>query len=121
MDITTDIDHEFLKELLKFIYTAEALNIDKMADDLLAVADKVIINCFLLSWYALESLKVCEKALSAKLGILILVDLHNADQLKAKTKAFIKECFFMILSNSTKEIKVSENNANGPFLTLNIV
>ena len=37
----TDVDHEVLKEMLRFIYTGKAPNLDKMADDLLAAADKV--------------------------------------------------------------------------------
>jgi len=37
----TDMDHEVLGEMLKFIYTGKAINLDKMADDLLAAADKV--------------------------------------------------------------------------------
>lgn len=37
----TDVDHEVLREMLRFIYTGRAPNLDKMADDLLAAADKV--------------------------------------------------------------------------------
>lgn len=36
-----DVDHEVLKEMLRFIYTGKAPNLEKMADDLLAAADKV--------------------------------------------------------------------------------
>ncbi|XP_076229362.1 BTB/POZ and MATH domain-containing protein rdx isoform X5 [Nomia melanderi] len=43
----TDVDHEVLREMLRFIYTGKAANLEKMADDLLAAADK----------YALERLK----------------------------------------------------------------
>ncbi|XP_038104919.1 protein roadkill isoform X2 [Culex quinquefasciatus] len=82
----TDVDHEVLKEMLRFIYTGKAPNLDKMADDLLAAADK----------YALEKLKVmCEEALCVNLSVetaaetLILADLHSADQLKAQTIDFI--------------------------------
>lgn len=39
----TDVDHEVLREMLRFIYTGRAPNLDKMADDLLAAADKVFI------------------------------------------------------------------------------
>jgi speckle-type POZ protein len=39
----TDVDHEVLREMLRFIYTGKASNLEKMADDLLAAADKV---CF---------------------------------------------------------------------------
>jgi len=43
----TDVDHEVLKEMLRFIYTGKAPNLEKMADDLLAAADKVSLpsNC----------------------------------------------------------------------------
>ncbi|EDW58352.1 uncharacterized protein Dvir_GJ14385, isoform A [Drosophila virilis] len=82
----TDVDHEVLKEMLRFIYTGKASNLEKMADDLLAAADK----------YALEKLKVmCEEALCVNLSVetaaetLILADLHSADQLKAQTIDFI--------------------------------
>lgn len=37
----SDVDHEVLKEMLRFIYTGKAPNLEKMADDLLAAADKV--------------------------------------------------------------------------------
>lgn len=37
----TDVDHEVLREMLRFIYTGKAANLEKMADDLLAAADKV--------------------------------------------------------------------------------
>lgn len=37
----TDVDHEVMREMLRFIYTGRAPNLDRMADDLLAAADKV--------------------------------------------------------------------------------
>lgn len=37
----TDVDQDVLKEMLRYIYTGKSQNIDKMADDLLAAADKV--------------------------------------------------------------------------------
>ena len=37
----TDVDHEVLREMLRFIYTGKTNNLEKMADDLLAAADKV--------------------------------------------------------------------------------
>lgn len=40
----TDVDHEVLKEMLRFIYTGKAPNLEKMADDLLAAADKVSLT-----------------------------------------------------------------------------
>lgn len=88
----TDVDHEVLREMLRFIYTGKATNLEKMADDLLAAADK----------YALERLKVmCEEALCTSLAIenaaeiLILADLHSADQLKAQAIDFINTLVFL--------------------------
>lgn len=106
----SDVDHEVLKEMLRFIYTGKAPNLEKMADDLLAAADKVntifdtigntvwinkLIQCDPFQ-YALEKLKVmCEEALCVNLSVetaaetLILADLHSADQLKAQTIEYI--------------------------------
>ena len=82
----SDVDHEVFREMLRFIYTGKASNLERMADDLLAAADK----------YALERLKVmCEEALCTNLStensaeVLILADLHSADQLKAQAIDFI--------------------------------
>ena len=36
-----DVDPEVFKEMMRFIYTRKAPNLDKMADNLLAAADKV--------------------------------------------------------------------------------
>lgn len=43
----SDVDHDVLKEMLRFIYTGKAPNLEKMADDLLAAADKVIAEQFI--------------------------------------------------------------------------
>ncbi|XP_025082402.1 protein roadkill-like [Pomacea canaliculata] len=82
----TDVDHDVMREMLRFIYTGKAPNLEKMADELLAAADK----------YALERLKVmCEEALCTNLmidnvcEILVLADLHSADQLKSHAIDFI--------------------------------
>uniref|UniRef100_G3WQ43 Speckle type BTB/POZ protein like n=1 Tax=Sarcophilus harrisii TaxID=9305 RepID=G3WQ43_SARHA len=84
-----DVDPEVFKEMMRFIYTGKAPNLDKMADNLLAAADK----------YALDRLKVmCEEALCSNLSvenvadILILADLHSAEQLKAQAIEFINRC-----------------------------
>lgn len=81
-----DIDHDVLKELLHFVYTNEAPNLDKMAKDLFVAADK----------YDLQQLKkMCEKALCVNLSIetaidtLILAERYGANQLKAYTESFI--------------------------------
>ncbi|KAI1237374.1 hypothetical protein IHE44_0014639 [Lamprotornis superbus] len=85
-----DVDPEVFKEMMRFIYTGKAPNLEKMADNLLAAADK----------YALERLKVmCEEALCSNLSvenvadILILADLHSAEQLKAQAIDFINRQF----------------------------
>lgn len=82
----TDMDNEVLNEMLKFIYSGKAPQLEKMADDLLAAADK----------YDLERLKVmCEEALCSNLAVdtaadvLILADMHSAQQLKAHAIDFI--------------------------------
>jgi len=36
-----DVDHDVMQEMLRFVYTGKAPSLDKMAHDLLAVADKV--------------------------------------------------------------------------------
>ncbi|NXH19496.1 SPOPL protein, partial [Bucco capensis] len=90
-----DVDPEVFKEMMRFIYTGKAPNLEKMADNLLAAADK----------YALERLKVmCEEALCSNLSvenvadILILADLHSAEQLKAQAIDFInRQVIFMRL------------------------
>ncbi|XP_068193092.1 speckle-type POZ protein [Antennarius striatus] len=81
-----DVKPDVFKEMMCFIYTGTAPNLDKMADDLLAAADK----------YALERLKVlCEDALCSSVAvenaadILVLADLHSACQLKTRVLDFI--------------------------------
>ncbi|NXG52197.1 SPOPL protein, partial [Psilopogon haemacephalus] len=91
-----DVDPEVFKEMMRFIYTGKAPNLESMADNLLAAADK----------YALERLKVmCEEALCSNLSvenvadILILADLHSAEQLKAQAIDFInRQVLLMRLS-----------------------
>ncbi|XP_071978340.1 speckle-type POZ protein-like [Engystomops pustulosus] len=85
----TDMEPEVFKEMMGYIYTGKAPNLEKMADNLLAAADK----------YALERLKVlCEEALCNSLSVenvadvLILADLHSAEQLKAQAIDFINRC-----------------------------
>jgi speckle-type POZ protein len=40
----TDMDHEVLHEMLHFIYTDKTTNLGKMANALLAAADKVVMT-----------------------------------------------------------------------------
>ena len=44
----TDVDHDVMREMLRFIYTGRAPNLDKMADELVAAADTV-------SWWSINS------------------------------------------------------------------
>lgn len=81
-----DIDGEIMMEILRFIYTGKAQNLDKYADELLPAADK----------YCLERLKVqCEETLCTTIDrdnvaeTLILADLHSAIQLRQQTIDFI--------------------------------
>jgi speckle-type POZ protein len=43
-----DMDKDVLSEMLKFIYTGRSPNLEKMADDLLAAADKVCVDFFIV-------------------------------------------------------------------------
>ncbi|CAK6448901.1 unnamed protein product [Pipistrellus nathusii] len=81
-----DVEPRVFKEMMCFIYTGKAPNLDTMADDLLVAADK----------YALERLKVmCEEALSSQLSVenaaelLTFADFYSADQLKTQAVNFI--------------------------------
>lgn len=82
-----DCEPEVMGEMLRFIYTGRTQAcLETMASELLAAADK----------YALERLKVmCEEALCNGLtvdnvsDVLILADLHSAEQLKAQAIEFI--------------------------------
>ncbi|KAI5626598.1 speckle-type POZ protein-like A [Silurus asotus] len=118
----SDVEPDVFREMMVFIYTDKAPNLEKMADHLLAAADKVraaltvnelaiakifssarVIASYVIltsrsfsAQYALERLKVmCEEALCNSLSvenvadILILADLHSAEQLKAQAIDFI--------------------------------
>ncbi|CAF0916562.1 unnamed protein product [Adineta steineri] len=81
-----DIDGDIIFEILRFIYTGKAQNMEKLADALLPAADK----------YCLERLKVqCEEALCLTIDrdnvadTLILADLHSATQLRQQAIDFI--------------------------------
>lgn len=81
-----DIKHEVLKEMLRFIYCSRVKNVESLAEDLLAAAEK----------YELKGLKLmCEivmcKALSVDnaVNFLIISDLYKADKLKKESIHFI--------------------------------
>lgn len=113
-----DVEPGVFKEMMCFIYTGKAHNLDKMADGLLAAADK----------YALERLKVmCEEALSSHLNeenaaeMLTLADLHSADQLKTQAVDFINSHAEDVMETSGWQAMVAshphlmaEVNPSGP-------
>ena len=81
-----DVNQEVMEEMLKFIYTGKTTNLDEIADELLAVADK----------YAIKLLKLlCEVSLYKNLKIenvaevLVLADLHSSEYLKSKAFDFL--------------------------------
>lgn len=83
-----DVDPDVFRDLLQFIYTGRAPNLDDMAADLLVAADK----------YALDQLKaLCEECLCSKLTVetaaelFFLADLHSAGLLKTCAMDFINE------------------------------
>ena len=83
-----DISAEVFQEVLRFLYTGSAQNMNTLAMDLLVAADK----------YQIESLKQeCTSTLSKKLAaekavrILILAHLHNCPELRKLTLDFIAE------------------------------
>ena len=80
-----DISYPVMQELLRFAYTGEVGDLDTVAKELLAAADK----------YAFEDLKtMCEKALCKKMSvdnvveILNFAELHNVEKLKEKALSF---------------------------------
>lgn len=83
----TDCEFEVFREVVGFIYTGRASELNKMAEQVLVAADK----------YDLSRLKaMCEDILCSKLSVetaadmLVLADTHNAHQLKVNALRFIK-------------------------------
>ncbi|KAH9363683.1 hypothetical protein HPB48_017033 [Haemaphysalis longicornis] len=81
-----DIGSEVFREMLRFVYTGEAPNLQKFPMQLLVAADK----------HLLERLKaMCEKVIGENLRVdtvaktLLFADLHSANQLKAHAIDFI--------------------------------
>lgn len=80
------IEHAIFKEMLRFVYAGKVNEIENIADDLLAVADK----------YSLEELKgMCEETIADNLSsenvveCLKLADVCNAPNLKRQVLDFI--------------------------------
>ncbi|KAH9364039.1 hypothetical protein HPB48_000112 [Haemaphysalis longicornis] len=83
----TDFSFGVFRQVIEFIYTGRAPKLNQMADKVLVAAEK----------YDLGRLKaMCEDVLCKKLSVgtaaemLVLADMHNADQLKANTLRFIR-------------------------------
>jgi len=92
-----NMDHEVLDDLLKYIYSGVAPNIDAHSQKLFAAADQ----------YQLEQLKeLCELKLCSRfdvsncIDLLILGDLYNAQKLKASALEFV--------SRNIHKMKISE-------------
>jgi len=92
-----NMDHEVLDDLLKYIYSGVAPNIDAHSQKLFAAADQ----------YQLEKLKeLCELKLCSRfdvsncIDLLILGDLYNAQKLKASALEFV--------SRNIHKMKISE-------------
>ncbi|XP_065200076.1 speckle-type POZ protein B-like [Planococcus citri] len=104
--VITDVTDEVLREMLRFIYTGKVQNLATMADSLLAAADK----------YDLERLKVmCEEALCGSMttdnaaNILILADLHNAEQLKAQTIEYINSHASEVIDTASWKVLIQSH------------
>ncbi|XP_065205269.1 protein roadkill-like [Planococcus citri] len=82
----TDVKEDVMNEILKFIYTGQCENVDKLADGLLAAADKYDID---------QLKKICLKTISKSISVdnapnlLVLADLYHENELKSKVIDFI--------------------------------
>lgn len=81
-----DVDYDVLREMLMYIYTGKSPNLESMAEDLLALADK----------YDLGGLKaMCETVLCSSItvenaaNLLVLADMHCAKQLRTQIIHYI--------------------------------
>lgn len=86
--IETPLESEVLREVLTFVYTDKAPQVDEIPEKLLAAAD----------YYQLSRLKsLCEEALHKRLTVenaldtLQLAELHSANSLRLSTLEFIKD------------------------------
>ncbi|XP_057318312.1 speckle-type POZ protein B-like [Microplitis mediator] len=109
-----DIDPEIFNKMLEFIYTDEINNLDADAAYLLEAADK----------YQLLNLKsLCEESLSKSCSIdnaiklMILADLHNANQLLE----FIFEFMIKNIKDITKTPEYEVLEITKPLLLLKLI
>ena len=99
-----DMDPEVLGNLLQYIYTGVAPNIDTMAKELFAAADQ----------YQIEKLKeLCEEKLMSTIDVdncidhLVLGDLYHAPRMRAKALKFVAQNIVSINSSEWKETLVN--------------
>ena len=82
----SDTDPGVISEMLSYLYTGSAPNMETMAEELLIIANKYQI---------LEMLALCEKKLLSNITVanvvdlLILADMHNAKDLKQACSKYI--------------------------------
>lgn len=106
--VIEDIGYEVFEEMLKYIYTGQSPNMEKMADELLAAANK----------YYLSGLKaMCEVFLCSTVSVenatdlLLLADMHSAKLLKARVLRLIQsQAEDVMLTSSWKLISLTHPN-----------
>jgi speckle-type POZ protein len=93
----SDIEFEVLQELIRFVYCGKVSNLETVALDLLAAADK---------YGFLDLKKICEEYLMENfqvdnsLEILIIADLHDCPKLKSDVVHFIGKNISKIVCSS---------------------
>jgi len=91
----SDLDPDVVRELLRFIYSGRASNLERLDARLLPAADK----------YGMERLKVlCEESLRANLtaetagSTLLLAEVHSLEDLKKHTLEFISSHMLEVMN-----------------------
>ena len=111
-----DVDHEVLKEMLRFIYMGEVEDIKKMASELFIAADK----------YDIQDLKSkCEKYIANNITVensievFELADKYNAEQLKNRTMHFMKSNIADMMKMDTfkEKMQISAMGSFSDFFT----
>ena len=99
----SDVDQAVISDMLAYIYTGCAPNLDTLVKDLLKVADKYELS---------ELFAMCEDKLKADMKVanvielLILADMHNASRLKGTCLNYIRQNSAAVLNTSQwKELK----------------
>lgn len=95
--VIEDMNEDTMQEILRYIYTGKCQNLNKLAEELLAAADK----------YELDRLKmICMESLTRTVSVenagnlLVLADLHGVNELKVEVIKFIV-ANFTVVSNTT--------------------